>query len=162
MCRVFGPHVCLCASCVQCRWRPEDSSRSPGTRVTDGCECLWVLGIEPRASGRPANALHCWPTSPSPKGFFILQLDVVLGPGNLTSLGCCIYENVAILSHFHDSKIKTHSTFSAAMFSKCLPVFDLWSVIQSHNIIAIVQSFLASSTKLQLQIPILLFFFFLR
>lgn len=33
-------HVCARTICVQCPWEPEESLRSPGTEVTDGCEPL--------------------------------------------------------------------------------------------------------------------------
>lgn len=44
---VFGPHVCLF-----------ESIRSSETGIMDSCELLWVLRIEPRASGGAISALN--------------------------------------------------------------------------------------------------------
>ena len=41
-------HACLC-----------EDVRTPGTEVTTGVSSIWVLGIEPGASGRTASALNC-------------------------------------------------------------------------------------------------------
>lgn len=35
---VFCLHVFMCILCMQCLWRPEESSGFPWTGVTDGCE----------------------------------------------------------------------------------------------------------------------------
>jgi hypothetical protein len=31
---------------------------------------MWLLGIEPRFSGRAASVLNCWAISPAPSTFF--------------------------------------------------------------------------------------------
>jgi hypothetical protein len=36
----FFWHVCFCATCVQCPWRPEEGVRFPELEFTDGCELL--------------------------------------------------------------------------------------------------------------------------
>ena len=35
---LFCLHVCMCTTCMQCLWRPEEGSRFPGTGITSGCE----------------------------------------------------------------------------------------------------------------------------
>jgi hypothetical protein len=43
--------------CMQCLQMPEEGSRSPGTRILDGCKAsMWVLGMKP--SSRAASALN--------------------------------------------------------------------------------------------------------
>lgn len=46
--------VWLCTMCVEFLWEPAEGIRSPGTKVTDGCELPCdahaVLGIKPGAS----------------------------------------------------------------------------------------------------------------
>ena len=58
-------HVCMSVHSVYswCPWRPEEGIVFPGTKIIDGCEPLWILGIEPRASGRAASALNQWDIS---------------------------------------------------------------------------------------------------
>lgn len=52
----FCLHVCLC-----------EGVGASGTRVTDSlCAAKWVLGIEPRSSGRAASTLNHWAISPAP------------------------------------------------------------------------------------------------
>lgn len=50
-----------------CLWRPEEAIGSHGTRVTVDRPSLWVLGIEPKSSGRVASALNHGAVSPAPK-----------------------------------------------------------------------------------------------
>lgn len=38
-------YVCLCVTCVQCPWRPEESGRSPKTGVS--CHVVWELILGP-------------------------------------------------------------------------------------------------------------------
>lgn len=67
---VFCLHVCLCNWPVQCLQNPEEGIRYPEL------ECQWVLGMEPRSSGRAASALNpCTSLQPYP-GF---RLDIGRG-----------------------------------------------------------------------------------
>ena len=54
----YFTYICVCAA--WCPWRSEEDSKSPETRVTDGCDPLSaLLGIEPRHSARAMSALYC-------------------------------------------------------------------------------------------------------
>ena len=58
-------HVCLCTAYVS---RARGCQKRMLNGVTDGCEpIMWVLGTEPKSSGRATRALnHCHLTSASP------------------------------------------------------------------------------------------------
>lgn len=51
-------HVCLCIPCAP-SGRREEGTGSFGAGFTDGCEPLWVLGVEQGSPGRAAGALPC-------------------------------------------------------------------------------------------------------
>lgn len=68
MCMAVLLAVYLCATCMQCPWRPEDGIISPGSRVTGSCGCHLVLGIKHTSSGRAARALKTTEPSLQPIG----------------------------------------------------------------------------------------------
>ena len=136
---MFYLHVCMCTACMQCLWNPECSFRVPGTRVADGCECHVGAG---NSSGRAASALDSWVISPRPRQSSLFYSFAVLAPGNLASL----YEDAMTISHSGDSEMLVmhthpHSTSSATMLSKCLTIFDLWSVTQVITWLSLLDTF---------------------
>lgn len=80
LCICVRVHVCMCTTCMQFPWKPEQGVRSLGTR--DGGEPLHpvqVLGTEPRSSKeqRCSEPLtHLWST-PDPKFLTLNTLKVV-------------------------------------------------------------------------------------
>lgn len=55
--------TCMCVHHVHawCLGRPEEGVISPRTKVTDGFELTYVLGMEPRSFAKAANAfLFCF------------------------------------------------------------------------------------------------------
>lgn len=107
-------HVCLCTTCGQCSWRPEDGIGFLGTGITGGYRDQAGAGDKPQSSGRapshlsssllstscfsqppflcpllnyPAAASNVW----QPATVLVLQLGLWAGPPlPVCSLcGCC-------------------------------------------------------------------------
>lgn len=51
--------------CVQCLWKPEGSIGSPDLSNSHLWAAMWVLGAEPKSSGRAATTHNCSAVSPA-------------------------------------------------------------------------------------------------
>lgn len=103
-------YVCLCTASVQCLWRSGDGDRYLGTGVA---AAAWVLGIEPRTSGRTVSALKCRAIFSRPslifnptQRFFSQRLEIAVV--RKSSVGHCNFIKQPINIPIHCLRISVH------------------------------------------------------